>query len=355
MDPGEPIERLSPACRQCLCPTFWPGIASPEPPPHSSHQVSRLCHPESRPVRRQRTWKRFTKQTPTDPPGATRKFYSVDRGSCPCRMEGSDALTRRCRPMPSLAPRLSARPSPPWGFRPRVPGTDQPFTASLVCGLSRSATSPRAHTAWAGPRSLALTTCSAGGGSTSGRASSTGDHTLGCRSRRSSADPLGPPTSPPCHQHAACSKPRGPARRRCTALVRLVRESRPTALVMRCTSRSWTPNNSGMARVCASASPAGSEGRPGSKQVKLSRPARRQCLCGECHRPPLDFATPPGESDPRWPSQRRPQPRWPDCPSKQASRPSPDGDCGSLFTLHAQRTRLSALNQGGLPMAIAAV
>lgn len=110
-----------------------------------------LCHPESRPVRRQRTWKRFTKQTPTDPPGATRKFYSADRGSCPCRMEGSDALTRRCRPMPSLAPRLSARPSPPWGFRPRVPGTDQPFTASLVCGLSRSATSPRAHTAWAGP------------------------------------------------------------------------------------------------------------------------------------------------------------------------------------------------------------
>lgn len=149
------------------------------------------------------------------------------------------------------------------------------------------------------PRSLALTTCSAGGGSTSGWASSTGDYTLGCRSRRSSADPLGPPTSPPCYQHAACSKPRGPARRRCTALVRLVRESRPTALLMRCTSRSWTPNNSGMARVCASASPAGSEGRPGSKQVKLSRPARRQCLCGECHRPPLDFATPPGESDPR--------------------------------------------------------
>lgn len=219
MDPGEPIERLSPACRQCLCPTFWPLRS-----PHSSHQVSRLCHPESRPVRRQRTWKRFTKQTPTDPPGATRKFYSADRGSCPWRMEGSDASTRRCRPMPSPHPGSPPNrhhlglPSSGPGDRPtihRLVGL-RPFSVSNIAQSPHGVGCPPAR--WLSQLALPA-----------GAQPAVGHHPLRiipCRSRRSRADPLGPPTStPPCHHHAACSKPRGPARRRCTALVRLVRES----------------------------------------------------------------------------------------------------------------------------------
>lgn len=194
--------------------------------PHSSHQVSRLCHPESQPVRRQRTWKRFTKQTPTDPPGATRKFYSADRGSCPCRMEGSDASTRRCRPMPSLAPRLSAQPSPPWASVLGSWGPTNHSPPRWVAAFLGQQHRPEPTRRGLPPRSLALTTCSAGGGSTSGRASSTENHTL----------PFTPFTRRPSGTMPSSCRLLQAARTCTAAMHRLgasgARESRPTALLM---------------------------------------------------------------------------------------------------------------------------
>jgi len=172
----ESLSRLSAACRRCLCPTWT-----------SSHQV---CAPREAACEALTNLEAFHEANADSSPRCNTEGPTGPTEDNPCPMEGPDASRWRCRSTPSLAP----RPFTTLGFRPRVPGTDQPFTASLVCGLSRSATSPRVHTAWASPRSLAALPA--------GAQPAVGHHPLlgaipcrSRRSRRSRAAPPGPPTS----------------------------------------------------------------------------------------------------------------------------------------------------------------